>query len=105
MFLKPHTEKKNQNGLTTGFSSDCLNTYNSSEVDPGLQFYGTAVNKIYLYPNGILSVNANLQAINDQLPTDGDDDTFASIVVPYYKGRLESDTPEKVQPVIFFVCR
>ena len=46
-------------------------------------------------------MNDNLQAINDQLLTDGEDDTFASIVVPYYKGRLESDIPEKVQPVFF----
>ena len=46
-------------------------------------------------------MNANLQVINDQLMTDGEDDTFASIVVPYYKGRLESDIPEKLQPVIF----
>ena len=93
MFLKPHTEKKNQNGLTTmGFSSDCLNTYNWSEVDPGLQFYGVAVERIYLYPNGILSVNDNLQTINDELGlTDGEDDKFARIVVPYYKGKLDNN--------------
>ena len=50
-----------------------------------IKYYGVKVNQIYAYPNGIVSINENLEKINNEIESGSSD--FAKIIVPYYKGK------------------
>ena len=63
-------------------------------LDKEFEFYETKTDNLNIYPNGIISFDSTLQEFYNSLQNNDDGDTFATIVVPYYKGKseLQADT-------------
>ena len=56
-------------------------------LEKEFEFYETKTDNLNIYPNGIISFDSTLQEFYNSLQNNDDGDTFATIVVPYYKGK------------------
>ena len=57
------------------------------KLEKNFEFYETKTDNLNIYPNGIISFDSTLQEFYNSLQNNDDGDTFATIVVPYYKGK------------------
>jgi len=66
-------------------------------LEKEFEFYETKTGNLNIYPNGIISFDSTLQEFYNSLQNNDDGDTFATIVVPYYKGKNLSQYEVVVQ--------
>ena len=66
-------------------------------MEKEFEFYETKTGNLNIYPNGIISFDSTLQEFYNSLQNNDDGDTFATIVVPYYKGKNLSQYEVVVQ--------